>query len=97
MKDKTDAAEKKVVEILAAARQADVASIKIPGSEVIVRLSYELYCEMIGFTKMIGGIPGEQRSFGGHPCEVYPGEHCGEKSYAIYIQTATGKFEEARA
>lgn len=91
MKDKTDAAEKKVEAILAAARQADVASIKIPGSEVIVRLSYELYCEMIGFTKMIGGIPGEQRTFGGHPCEVYPG-NCGEKSYSIYIQTATHRF-----
>lgn len=52
-------ADKKVAAILAAARNADVASIKIPGSKVIVRLSYELYCEMIGYTKMIGGIPGE--------------------------------------
>lgn len=90
--NKQEEAEKKVNAILAAARQADVASIKIPGSEVIVRLSYELYCEMLGFTKMIGGIPGEQRSFGGHPCEVYPGEHCDEKSYSIYIQTATHRF-----
>ena len=89
--NKQEDAEKKVNAILAAARQADVASIKIPGSEVIVRLSYELYCEMLCFTKMIGGIPGEQRTVGGHPCEVYPG-NCGEKSYSIYIQTATHRF-----
>ena len=89
--NKQEEAEKKVGAILAAARNADVASIKIPGSTVIVRLSYELYCEMIGYTKMIGGIPGEERTFGGHPCEVYPG-NSGEKSYSIYIQTVTHRF-----
>lgn len=62
---------------------------------IVVRLSYELFCELVGKTQLITGLVGYQQKFAGHNLEVYPG-NAGEQSYSIYYVQAEGRFEGER-
>lgn len=72
--------------------EAAIHESDLTDKRIIVRLSYNLYCDMMGKTDAIGGEIDKQRTFHGYPVEVYPGG-CREKSYAVYIETASKTFE----